>query len=72
VDEASFTGANGCAAHTVGGGGAPCAPVGGAGFGDPSNTRFLDARAMTFGPDDHVWATVGSGTSALRVYRISD
>ena len=62
--EADFTGRLSCTA--------PCTPLGGVGFGDATNTRFLDARAITFGGVDQVWATVGSGTGPVRVYRVSE
>ncbi len=62
--EADFRGRRGCTA--------PCEPVGGAGFGDPANIRFFDARAIRFGDVDQVWATLGDGTSAVRVYRVSE
>jgi hypothetical protein len=71
--EDDFEGAGGCAALAGGIGGAPCAPVGGPGLGDPSsNTRFFDARAISDGALDHVWVTVGSGDVPVRVYRISE
>jgi hypothetical protein len=62
--EADFTGRQGCTA--------PCTPLGGAGLGDPANRRFFDARALDFGAADQVWATVGDGASAVRVYRIAE
>jgi hypothetical protein len=62
--EADFTGHLSCTA--------PCTPLGGAGFGDPTNTRVLDARAIPFGAVDEVWAVLGSGASPARVFRISE
>lgn len=62
--ESQFTGRLSCTA--------PCEPVGRAGFGDPTNVRFLDARAMLFGGVDQVWATVGTSSSTVRVFRISE
>jgi hypothetical protein len=62
--EADFRGRHGCTA--------PCEPVGTAGFGDAANTRFLDARAIGFGPVDQVWATVGGASRPVRVFRISE
>ena len=62
--EADFTGSLGCTA--------PCTPVGSAGFGDPTNARFFDARTMTFDGVDDVWATVGAGSGPVRVYRVSN
>jgi hypothetical protein len=62
--EADFRGRDACTA--------PCEPVGRAGFGDAANARFFDARAIPFGAADQVWATVGSGSGAVRVYRISE
>jgi hypothetical protein len=62
--EDEFSGRLGC--------NAPCEPVGGSGLGDPANTRFFDARAIRFGGVDHVWATLGSGSGAVRAYRISE
>jgi hypothetical protein len=62
--EADFRGRLGCVA--------PCEPLGRAGFGDPVNVRFLDARAMRFGAVDQVWATVGTGPGPVRVFRISE
>jgi IPT/TIG domain-containing protein len=62
--EADFEGQFACTA--------PCTPLGGPGLGDPANTRLLDARAIPFGAVDEVWAVLGSGSSATRVFRISE
>ena len=64
ASEADFRGRDGCTA--------PCAPIGQAGLGDSVNTRFFDARAITFAGVDQVWATLGDGASAARVYRITE
>jgi hypothetical protein len=64
LDEAAFTGRLGCTA--------PCTPLGRAGFGDPTNVRVFDARTMTFAGVDEVWATVGSASGPVRVYRVSE
>jgi hypothetical protein len=62
--EADFTGHLSCTA--------PCTPLGGAGFGDATNTRLLDARAIPFGGVDEVWAVLGSGATPARIFRISE
>ncbi len=62
--EGDFRGRLGCIA--------PCDPVGGAGLGDTSNTRFFDARAIRLGGVDQVWATLGDGAGAVRAYRIAE
>ncbi|HEY6002906.1 MAG TPA: IPT/TIG domain-containing protein [Anaeromyxobacter sp.] len=64
ASEADFAGHLSCAA--------PCTPLGGAGFGDPANTRFLDARAIPFRGVDEVWAVLGSGSTPVRIFRISE
>jgi hypothetical protein len=64
ASEADFRGRDACTA--------PCEPVGRAGLGDAANTRFLDARAIPFAGVDQVWATLGDGASAVRVYRVSE
>jgi hypothetical protein len=68
-DEAAFTGTAGCRAFTVVDG-VTCRPVGGAGFGDPLNTRFFDANR--FGAADQIWATVGNPAAPVRVFRIAE
>jgi hypothetical protein len=67
LSESDFTGAGGCAFGTGG-----CEPVGRAGFGVAANTRFLDARALSLPGGDQVWAAVGSGSSAVQVYRLAE
>ena len=62
--ESDFTGRHGCTA--------PCEPFGRAGFGDATNTRFFDGRAIPYGLADQVWTTVGAGNAAVRVYRLGE
>jgi hypothetical protein len=62
--EADFTGHLSCTA--------PCTPIGGAGLGDPANTRLLDARAIRFAGVDEVWAALGTGSAPVRIFRISE
>lgn len=62
--ESDFTGDLACTA--------PCTPFGGAGFGDVTNSRFLDARTITFAGVDQVWAVVGSGSGPIRAFRLQE
>lgn len=44
-----------------------CQGLGGTGLGDATDTRILDAKALTFSGVATVWVTVGDGTGALRL-----
>ncbi|HET8541784.1 MAG TPA: hypothetical protein VFL83_18045 [Anaeromyxobacter sp.] len=59
-----WSGASGCRA--------PCTPLGGAGFGDPANERFLDARAFPLGGVEYLYATIGTAGGPVRVFRVAE
>ena len=63
--QADFEGTNGCnaALHNNN----ECDGYGTAGLGNPSDTRILDAKALTFGAQTSVWMTIGNGTTALEL-----
>ena len=63
----NFEGFMGCAAnmHPT-----TCQGVGGTGLGDPTDTRILDAKALTFGGTSAVWITVGGTSGATRLVMI--
>jgi hypothetical protein len=67
LDAAAFTGHLGCQATDP-----SCAPLGGAGMGDPSNVHVFDARALPAGSATDVWVTAGSGTGPARAYRLRE
>jgi hypothetical protein len=67
LSQSAFEGSGGCAFGAAG-----CEPVGRPGFGVATNTRFSDARALSLPGGDQVWATVGSGSSAVQVYRLAE
>jgi len=62
---ADFTGRLGCTADQ---GPTMCPGLGGAGFGATTNTRILDADALTFGGASAVYVTTGDGSGPLSVY----
>jgi hypothetical protein len=64
---ADFEGLDGCSAalHP-----ATCAGFGGAGLGDPNNTRIFDAKAVISGGATRVWMTVGNGTAPVALVMV--
>lgn len=65
---ADFEGQNHCNAA---GGSSACPGLGGNGLGTGA-TRIFDARALTYGGAGYVYLTAGTGTSAVRVFRLPE
>jgi hypothetical protein len=64
----SFEGQGGC----VAGDPLACPGIGGAGLGDPTSTKILDAKSLTTSGTNNVWVTLGdsSGTGPARLVLI--
>ena len=62
-----FTGQLGCVAGVAG-----CNGLGGKGLGAPAtNTRILDAKAMTFNAQSWLYVVAGNATAPVQVFRVS-
>jgi hypothetical protein len=62
-----FQGHNGCAAGTAG-----CSGLGGAGLGDATMTRFLDARAVTANGRTTVYVLAAGATGAQKLFAVEE
>ena len=65
---ADFRGKGGCSAAA---GAAACPGLGGNGFG-VGVTRIFDSRALNYGGADYLYLTAGTGTTAVRVFRLEE
>jgi len=62
-----FTGHGGCAAGSPG-----CVGLGGHGFGDPTVTRILDARAVTSGGTTTLYVLAGDAAGPVRLFALPE
>ncbi|MBK9515878.1 MAG: hypothetical protein IPO09_00740 [Anaeromyxobacter sp.] len=62
-----FKGRDGCSVGAAG-----CVGLGGAGFGAPARTRFLDARALAAGGQTTVYVAAGDASGPLQLFALPE